>query len=134
MVKAELGTQLVIAVDNRVGALAEAARIVAGAKINLLAVCAYVIESKGFILFVTEDNQKAKEALKKKHYEVKEEEVVCVSVDNKPGTLEVVAEKIAKAGIDIRLIYGTADKSSKTNSLIILAENNKAALATIQAK
>ena len=63
MIKAQLGKQLMVSVGNKVGALAEASRIVSDAGINLVAVCAYVIDNTGFILFVTEDNEKAKGAL-----------------------------------------------------------------------
>ena len=53
MAKAVLGKQLMISVNNEVGALAKAASIISDAGINLIAVCAYVIDNKGFILFVT---------------------------------------------------------------------------------
>ena len=132
MAKATLGQQLMITVDNRVGALAEAASIVAESGINLVAVCAYVIDNKGFILFVTENNAKAKSVLKAKKYDVREEEVVLVSLDNKPGTLKTITEKIAQAGIDLTLLYGSADEKGKSSKIVVVSENNKAALAVLQ--
>lgn len=53
--KAVLGKQLMITVDNKVGTLAEVAGVVSSQGINLNAVCAYAIDNKGFILFVTAD-------------------------------------------------------------------------------
>ena len=133
MANATLGKQLIISVDNRVGALAEASSIVADAGVNLIAVCGYVIDNKGFILFVTEDNDKAKSVLKAKRYDVREEEVILVSLDNKPGTLKMLTEKIAKVGVDLTLLYGSVEAKGKSSSVVIVSENNKVALAAIKA-
>jgi len=131
MTNAVMGKQLMISVDNRVGALAEASRIIADAGINLIAICGYVIDNKGFILFVTEDSAKAKGLLKSKKYDVREEEVVLVSLDNQPGTLKALTEKIASIGIDITLLYGSADEKGKASKIVIISENNKALLAAV---
>jgi len=133
MINAMIGKQLMITVSNSVGALAEASKIVSDAGINLTAVCGYVIDNKGFILFVTEDNAKAKGILKAKKYEIREEEVVVVSLDNKPGTLKALTAKIAAVGVDITLLYGSADEKGKTSKIIIVTENNKIALTAITA-
>ena len=133
MASAIIGKQLMITVGNRVGALAEASRIISDAGINLTAVCGYVIDNKGFILFVTEDNTKAKSILKAKKYEVREEEALIVSLDNKPGTLKALTEKIAAVGVDITLLYGSVDEKGKTSKIVIVTENNKTALAAVTA-
>ncbi len=131
MVNAISGKQLMVSVNNDVGALSRAAGIVAEAGINLVAVCAYVIDNKGFILFVTEDNNRAKSILKSKKYEVSEEEVIIVTLDNKPGTLKSVTEKIANIGVDLTLLYGSVENKGKTSKVVIVSENNKLALAAI---
>ena len=131
MANATLGKQLIISVDNRVGALAEAARIVSDAGINLVAVCGYVIDNKGFILFVTENNDKAKGVLKAKKYDVRDEEIILVSLENKSGALKDVTEKIAKVGVDLTLLYGSTDEKGKTSKVVIVSENNKVALAAL---
>lgn len=132
MIKAEINKQLIVSVENRIGALAEATSIVAESGINLIAVCAYVVGTTGFIAFVTEDNKKTANILKSKKYDVREEEILLVSVDNKPGTLEEITGKIASAGIDLTFLYGSAEKKGKTTKLVIVSENNKLALAAIQ--
>ena len=131
MANATLGKQLIISVDNRVGALAEAARIVSDAGINLVAVCGYVIDNKGFILFVTENNDKAKGVLKAKKYDVRDEEIILVSLENKAGALKDVTEKVAKVGVDLTLLYGSTDEKGKTSKVVIVSENNKVALAAL---
>lgn len=128
---ATLGKQLIISVDNRVGALAEASRIISDAGVNLIAVCGYVIDNKGFILFVTEDNAKAKGVLKAKKYDVRDEDIILVTLENKPGALKDVTEKIAKMGVDLTLLYGSTDEKGKTSKVVIVSENNKVALAAL---
>ena len=131
MTSAVIGKQLLVSVNNEVGALSQAAGIVADAGINLIAVCAYVIDNKGFILFVTDDNNRAKSVLKSKKYEVSEEEVIIVTLDNKPGTLKTVTEKISNIGVDLTLLYGSVEEKGKTSKVVIVSENNKLALAAI---
>ena len=131
MVKATLGKQLMVTVNNKVGALADISKLIASAGINITAVCAYAINNKGFVMFVSGDNNKAKKILKDKKYDVREEEVIIVCVDNTPGTLQAVTQAIADAGIDVTFIYGSAERSSRTSSLVLTCEDNNGALNLI---
>ena len=131
MSNAVVSNQLIITVNNKVGTLAEVTSVVSNVGINLIAVCAYAVDNKGVIIFVTEDNNQAKKLLKDKNYDVREEEVILISVDNKPGELQKVTEKIAQAGVDLTLLYGSVEQKGKTSRLILVSEDNKSALAAI---
>ena len=131
MISAVLGKQLIITVDNQVGALAEASRVVATEGINLIAVCAHVIDNKGIIIFISEDNSRAKNLLKARKYDVREEEAVIATLENKPGALKTVTEKIAQAGVDLTLLYGSVDKKARASTIVIVSDNNSAVLAAI---
>jgi len=132
MVNAVLDKQLIITVNNKVGTLAEVNSVVASFGINVIAVCAYAVDNTGFIMFVSEDNDKAKELLKDKGYNVREEEVILLSLRNRPGELQAVTKKIADAGIDLTLIYGSVEKKGKASQIVLISENNKAVLAAIK--
>jgi hypothetical protein len=132
MMKAELSQQLMITVKNKVGTLAEITRLIASAGINLVAVCAYTIDNKGFVNFVTEDNKQAKRVLEEKGYEIREEDVVLVSLGNKPGALQAVCDKIADAEIDLDLIYGTVEKGQKTSQVVFVSEDDQAVLTVVR--
>ena len=132
MIKANLDQQLVITVDNKVGTLAEVSSVVAASGINLLAVCAYAVDNKGVIMFVSEDNERAKKVLKAKNYDVREEEVVFVTLDNKPGALQTATQKIAEAGIDLTLIYGSVDKAAKISRIVLISEDNDSVLLQLK--
>ena len=131
MVKAVLDKQLIITVNNRVGTLAEVTSVVSQSGINLIAVCAYAFENKGVIMFVAEDNKRARKLLIGQNYDVREEEVVLVSLDNKPGTLQSLTKKIAEQGIDLTLLYGSVDLKAKTSRVVLISEHNQAVLTAI---
>jgi len=132
MIKAILDKQIMIRVSNEVGALAEICRVVSEAGINMIAVNAYAIDNKGFIMFVTEDNKQAQKLLSAKNYNVREEEVILLSVDNKPGSLQKILAKIADAGVDLTLLYGSVNEKSKKSPIIMVTEDNQTALTIIK--
>ncbi len=134
MYKAELYKQLMIYVNNEVGKLAEVTRVISASGINLIAVCAYAVDNTGVIMFVTEDNEKAKKLLKTKKYDVREEEVVLISVQNKPGALELITKKIAEEGIDLTLLYGSVENKGKSSRIVLISENNDAVLMALESK
>jgi len=131
MVKASLDNQLMITVDNKVGTLSEIGNLVASAGINIVAVCAYTINGKGFVMFVSEDNKKALRLLKGKKYNVREEEVIVASVDNTPGALQAVTQAIADAEIDMTFLYGSADSAAGSSTIVLTCEDNEGALRLI---
>ena len=132
MITATLDKQLMITVNNKVGTLAEVTQVISSAGINLVAACAYAIDNKGFIIFVTEDNESALKLLEEKGYNVREEEVVLASLGNEPGVLQKISEKIADAGIDLTLLYGSVEKGNKTSRLVLVAEDNQSLLSIVR--
>ncbi len=124
MVSVELDRQLMISVDDQVGTLAEVTSVISSSNINMVALCAYAVNNKVAIMFVTEDNNGARKILEEQGYNVREEEVVLLSIENKPGALQAVTDKIAEAGINLRLLYGSVTTDSKFSRLVLISENN----------
>ena len=116
MIKAELARQLMVRGDNEIGMLAQITRVISKSEINLVALCAYSIGSNVAVMFVTDDNNEAKRLLTAKGYDIQEEEVILLSVDNQPGALQRVTDKIAEAGIDLTLVYGSVDESAPSTA------------------
>ena len=124
MVQATLDKQLMVMAKNTIGSLAEMTHIISSSGINLVAICAYAVDKMVAVMFVTEDNNAAKTLLEEKGYKVQEEEVVLLSVENKPGALQAVTDKIAETGIDLSLVYGSVDKEAKKSRIVIISKNN----------
>ncbi len=132
MISAALDKQLLITVDNQVGVLSQVTEVISSAGINMAALCAYAVANQGIIMVVTQDNNKAKQLLTAKGYHVREEEVVILTVENKPGALQTLTKKIADAGIDITLMYGSVDKNVAATTIILLSQYNNAILKALK--
>ena len=132
MINAILDSHLMIKVNNKVGTLAEISNVISASKINLIAINASAVDNVGHLYFVTENNAEAKRLLKQKKYDVREEKVVLVTLDNKPGALQGVTTKIAQAGIDLTLIYGSVEKEGIISRVVMISENNEALLMAIR--
>lgn len=124
MIKAVLERQLMIHVNNDVGMLAAVTSVITSTGINLLANCAYAIADKAAFMFVTDDNNAARKLLESHNINVQEEEVILLSIDNKPGVLSAVTDRMAESGIDLTLMYGSVDPSAEIARLVLVSNNN----------
>ena len=124
MIKAVLERQLMIQVDNDVGMLAAITSIITSTGINLLANCAYAVDNKAAFMFVTDDNNGARKLLESQNIKVQEEEVILLSIDNKPGVLRAVTDKLAEEGINLTLMYGSVDPGAEIARLVMVSKNN----------
>jgi hypothetical protein len=124
MIQATLDKQLMIMAKNNIGSLAEVTSVISSSGINLRAICAYAIDDMVAVMFVTEDNNAAKNLLEMQNYTVQEEEVVLLTIDNTPGSFQRVNDKIAEAGIDLSLVYGSVDKEAKKTCIVMISRNN----------
>jgi len=124
MIRAVLERQLMIQVNNDVGMLAAVTSIITSTGINLLANCAYAVDNKAAFMFVTDDNNGARKLLEANNINVQEEEVILLSIDNKPGVLRAVTDKMAEAGINLTLMYGSVDPGAEIARLVMVSKNN----------
>jgi hypothetical protein len=126
MAKAKKAKQLSLTMPNKVGLLSEVSAVIAGAKVNINAICAYEMEDKAYFMLITENNAKAKKVLSPLGAEIEEEDVISVDLPNKVGELQKVAKKIADAGIDINYLYGTVGTGKSSICVFKTADDSKA--------
>ena len=128
-----LGKELVVSLSNKVGILADISKILADHGINVEGVAGYAQDNDAKIMIVAEDTLRAKEALLKSGYKaIKENEVLVVELENKPGALKIVTAKLAKDGIDIRYAYGSACPSGCPAKIIIATSDNEKAFISLK--
>jgi hypothetical protein len=130
MAKARKVREISFTMQNKVGLLWEVTAAIAGAKINITAICAYGMENTAYFMLTTDSNAKAKKALAPLGFGIEEKDVVEVEVPDKPRELQKVAKKVADAGIDIEYMYATAS-SGKTETCIFMTSDNKKAIKVI---
>jgi hypothetical protein len=108
-------TQLTVSLKSRPGVLAQLARTLADAGVNIVTLSADSPGGRGKIRLTVNDPVKAKRALRRAKYRASEEPAFVVRLRNEPGALARVAEKLAKERINIRSAYATtAGRGSAT--------------------
>jgi hypothetical protein len=112
--------QLTVSLENRPGALAGVARVLADAKVNILALfLGSTAGTLGSAQLVVDDTRKAKKALDKAGTSYTEGTLEQFELNNKPGALAEVAEKLAKKGMNIESACATVPKGAKKAVLLV---------------
>jgi hypothetical protein len=97
---------LVIDVDNTPGALAEVAAAISDAGVNIAAATCIGVGERAELHILVPHAEAARHSLAISHVAVtREREVVVVDVEDRPGVLADLTRKIAKAGVDLDLVY-----------------------------
>jgi hypothetical protein len=100
-------TQLVLTLRSRPGVLADIARALADAGVNITALCAGDAAGRGKVRILVNNAGKARRALRAAGYRPVEEPAFVVRMRNRPGALSRIADRVAKARINIRSAYAT---------------------------
>lgn len=114
--------EFTIAVENRPGAVAEIARTLGNAKVNILALLATAQGTTGTIQLITEDAKRAKKALDEAKLSYQETIAEEYELANKPGALAQYLERLARKGVNLTSIHATASKGGKKAVLVYIAE------------
>jgi hypothetical protein len=126
MAKARKAKEMSFTMPNKAGLLSEVSRAIAGAGVNITAICAYAMGNTAYFMLTTASNVKAKKALEPWGVLIEERDVVEVELLNRPGELQKVAKRIADAGIDIEYMYATAGAGKSTTCVFKTANDMKA--------
>ena len=97
---------LVIDIENTPGALAEVAAAISDAGVNIAAATCIGTGERAELHILVPHAEAARHSLAISHLAVsREREVVVVDVDDRPGVLADLTRRIAKAGVDLDLVY-----------------------------
>jgi len=114
--------QFTISIENRPGAIAEIARTLGNAKVNILALLGWARGTGGSVQLIVEDTKRAKKALDEARLSYKETTAEEYELPNKPGALAQSLEKLAARGINLNSIYATASKGGKKAVVVYSVE------------
>ncbi|MFH1656016.1 MAG: ACT domain-containing protein [Candidatus Omnitrophota bacterium] len=132
MAGAKMVKQLNITTQDKPGMLAEVSDAIASQGINIEAICAYVMEGKAIFYVVTKNNTKVKQTLTAKGWQVEEEDVVMVDLENKPGALSQLSVKLKAKNVNLRYCYGSACSSTCPCVFVVKADDNNKALEALK--
>lgn len=122
-----IATQFSIFMVNKPGVLAQVLGEFARAKINVIAMTMMDSVEHGVMRVVFAEPTEVKGVLSKLNMPYNTTDVLCVNLDNKPGALATVAEKLAKNHINISYAYCTAGaKGGRTTGVLKVADVKKA--------
>ncbi len=123
--------QFTISVQNQPGAVAEIARTLGNAKVNILALLGTAQGTSGTVQLIAEDAKRAKKALDEAKLAYQETTAEEYELPNKPGALAQSLDKLAAKGVNLNSIYATAPKGGKKAVVVYTVEvEAKAAAAT----
>jgi hypothetical protein len=101
-----MAVDLVIDIENTPGALAEVAAAISDAGVNIAAATCIGPGERAELHILVPHAEAAKHLLAISHVAVtREREVVVVEVDDRPGVLADLSRKIARAGVNLDLVY-----------------------------
>ena len=97
---------LAIDIENSPGALAEVAAAISDAGVNIAAATCIGTGDRAELHILVKHAEAARHSLAISHVAVtREREVVVVDVEDRPGVLADLTRRIAKAGVDLDLVY-----------------------------
>ena len=101
-----LAVDLVIDIENTPGALAEVAAAISDAGVNIAAATCIGPGERAELHILVPHAEAARHLLAISHVAVtREREVVVVEVDDRPGVLADLSRRIARAGVNLDLVY-----------------------------
>ncbi len=98
--------QLSVFLQNELGRLEEATKVLADNSINISAMSIAETEGYGILRLIVNDIDKAAKALKDDDFSVKITDVLRIDAPDVPGAVHSIISKLSDAGIDIAYIYG----------------------------
>ncbi len=118
-IKIESVTQLAVFLSNRPGALARVCEELAGAEINIHALSISDTADHSVVRMVVSDPTKALMLLGERGVLALETEVLMIETDNRPGTLGQLADRLARANVNIEYAYMASTVNSPRGLMIL---------------
>jgi hypothetical protein len=101
-----MAVDLVIDIENTPGALARAAAAISDAGVNIASATCVGPGERAELHILVPHAEAARHSLAISHVAVtREREVVVVDIEDRPGVLADLARKVARAGINLDLVY-----------------------------
>ncbi|HEY0551526.1 MAG TPA: amino acid-binding protein [Verrucomicrobiae bacterium] len=117
--KFQLQRQITVAIENQPGRLAAISHALASSGINIKDLSILDNIEQGVIRMVTNDAAACKALLTEQGFHPVEAEVVVVDLADAPGKLALLAEALAKGGVNIDYAYGSEEPAEKRMRLVM---------------
>lgn len=120
-----LETQFSVFVENRVGMLNELCAAISEANINIRGLSTVVEADWAIVGLIVDDEDKTKEVLHSQNLKFGETTVLTVRMDNKPGQIAKITEKLSEQHINI--VHASLTAEGEHCLLVLMTTDNKKA-------
>lgn len=124
--------QISLFMENRTGRLADVARTLGAAGVNIRALSLADTADFGILRLIVDKPNQAYEVLKDARFTVSETEVLAVEVKDVPGGLSSVLQLMSEARINIEYIYAFLTRASDDALIVFRVEEPNAAIKLLQ--
>lgn len=115
----QLQRQITVAIENQPGRLAAVSHALAASGINIKDLSILDNIEQGVIRMVTSDSAACKELLTEQGFHPVEAEVLVIDLPDMPGKLALLADALAKGGVNIDYAYGSEEPAEKRMRLVM---------------
>ncbi|HPQ45807.1 MAG TPA: ACT domain-containing protein [Clostridia bacterium] len=126
--------QISVFLENKEGRVAQVARILSDANINIRALSIADTTEFGILRLIVDHPRKAEEALRNEGFTVSITEVIAISIEDAPGGLADALQILHEDKISVEYIYAFISKTSHKANVILRVEDCERAIKSLQAK
>jgi hypothetical protein len=126
--------QISIFIENKSGRLAEIARVLGDAEINIRALSLADTSDFGILRLIVNNVEHAKQILKDSGFTVSKTEVVAVEVPDRPGGLSAILQTLDSAQINVEYMYAFVERCGGNAVIIFRFDETDKAIGVLQGK
>ncbi len=123
--------QISIFIENKSGRLAEVARVLGDAGVNIRALSLADTSDFGILRLIVNDCEKAKQVLKNTGFTVSKTEVVAIEVPDRPGGLFEILQALDKESINVEYMYAFVERCGENAVIIFRFDETEKAIKTL---
>jgi hypothetical protein len=121
-------TEIVVEAEDRPGMMASLGELLGEAGVNITAAAAFTHDGRGFLHFVVNEADRVLSALQEDEgwQVVSVQEVLSISLDDRPGELGRFARRLADAGINITSLYIAGGRAGDKEMVVAVDDLHRA--------
>ncbi|MBI4432391.1 MAG: ACT domain-containing protein [Candidatus Omnitrophica bacterium] len=124
--------QLSVFMENKPGRLSRICAALAEAEINIFAMSVHDTVDHAIVRLIVDSPNKALVILEEEEVYTIIQDVVVLEIDNKPGTIAMIAKKLFRADINIEYAYCTATKNQEFGCFVIKTQDAEQTLDILE--
>ena len=124
--------QISVFLENKPGQLAAVMKLIKDSGINVRALSLADTRDFGILRMIVNDTDRTLSRLKSSGYVATANEIIAVSVPDKPGQLSRIVDILAAGNVNIEYLYAFTGKSDRSVSFVIRVDDSDQASATLE--